>query len=176
MKLILITLITPLMLMLNTDTKTLFDYTIKNIDGKPLNLMAYKGKYILLVNTASECGYTTQYKALQTLSEQQKAKLVVIALPSNDFGGQEPGNASEIKTFCQKNYGVAFPITEKIHTKGENQHPIYQFLTQKKLNGLNDFSVRWNFNKFLIDPKGQLIAYFPSSVAPDSDKILAYLK
>ncbi len=140
------------------------------------DLSQFKGKKILLVNVASKCGYTHQYEDLQALSEQYKDKLVVIGFPCNQFLGQEPGSEEEIATFCQKNYGVTFPITTKIDVKGKEQHPIYTFLTSKDQNGLGDFTVSWNFNKFLVDENGKLIAHFDSKVKPLSEEITALLQ
>lgn len=148
---------------------------INTIDGTALDLSQFKGKKVLFVNTASECGYTSQYEGLQSLSEKYKDKLVVIGLPCNQFGGQEPGSPQQIENFCQKNYGVTFPITEKIKVKGKEQHPIYQWLTQKKLNGFKDSQVKWNFQKYLIDEEGHLIGVFYSSTSPLSDEITSQL-
>lgn len=152
--------------------KGFYELSIKSLDGKnTINFADLKGKKILCVNTASECGYTKQYEGLQVLSEKYKGKLVVIGFPCNQFGGQEPGSTEEIGTFCKKNYGVTFPLTEKIDVKGAKQHPVYQWLCQKSNNGLGDYEVKWNFNKFLISESGKLIAYYPSSVKPESEEL-----
>ncbi len=157
--------------------KSFYDLSIKTLDGKGLiKFSDLKGKKILCVNTASECGYTKQYEGLQKISEQYKGKLVVIGFPCNQFGGQEPGGQEEISTFCKKNYGVTFPLTEKIDVKGKNQHPVYQWLCQKSNNQVGDYEVKWNFNKFLIDEQGNLQAYFPSSVKPESEELAAAIK
>ncbi len=132
----------------------------------------YEGKKILLVNVASRCGYTSQYADLQKLNERFGDVVQVIGVPCNQFMGQEPGTNSEIAQFCQKNYNVTFPLTDKIHVRGENQHPIYQWLTNKNLNGLDDFSVSWNFNKFLIDENGKLMNHFGSNTNPLSEELL----
>lgn len=154
--------------------KTFHDLSIKSLDGKQtINFSQFKGKKVLCVNTASECGYTPQYEGLQKLQEKFKDKLVVIGFPCNQFGGQEPGNNEEIATFCKKNYGVTFTLTEKIDVKGKNQHPVYQWLCQKTNNGVGDYEVKWNFNKFLINEKGELVSYFPSSVKPQSAELEA---
>lgn len=154
--------------------KSFYDLSIKALDGKEtISFASYKGKKILCVNTASECGYTKQYEGLQKLAEQYKDKLVVIGFPCNQFGGQEPGSSEEIGQFCKKNYGVTFPITEKIDVKGQHQHPVYQWLCQKNNNGVGDYEVKWNFNKFLIDENGNLLAYYPSSVKPESEELKA---
>lgn len=155
----------------------IYQISMLSANGKDsINLSDFKGKKLLVVNVASECGYTPQYKELQALSDQYKDKLVVIGFPCNQFGGQEPGTESEIVAFCQKNYGVTFPITEKGDVKGDNQHPLYQWLTKKENNGKDDYTVKWNFNKFLISESGELISYFPSSVKPLSSDITDYLK
>ncbi len=138
-------------------SKSIYDYSIKSIDGETINLSDYKGKKMLLVNVASECGYTKQYKDLQELHEKHGDKLVIIGFPCNQFGGQEPGSHEEIKTFCEKNFGVTFQLTEKIDVKGKEQHAIYQWLTEKELNGVEDSSVKWNFHKYLIDENGNYV-------------------
>ena len=130
----------------------------------------------MVVNTASKCGYTPQYEQLQKVYSQYKDKLVIIGFPCNQFGGQEPGSNEEIVEFCQKNYGVTFPLADKVDVKGNTQSPIYQWLTQKTKNGVLDANIGWNFNKFLLDENGKMLAYFPSNVKPDSDTILGYLK
>lgn len=155
-------------------SSSIYDITIKSLDGKSdIKLSDYKGKYIVIVNTASECGYTPQYKDVQKFYEDHKDSVVVIGCPCNQFGGQEPGTSSEIGAFCQKNYGVTFTLTEKIDVKGENQHPLYQWLTQKSKNGAGDFSVKWNFNKFVINKEGKLTHYFGSGTKPTDSDFLA---
>ncbi len=146
------------------------------IDGTPVSLSTYKGKKILIVNTASECGYTPQYKQLQELYNLHKDQLVVIGFPANDFGGQEPGENKDILQFCEKNYGVTFPLSEKITVKGKGISPVFEWLTQKELNGKMDATVKWNFTKFLLDEDGRLLASFDSQVTPLDDAILGYLK
>ncbi len=156
--------------------KSFYDLSIKSLDGKKtINFKDFKGKKVLLVNTASKCGYTPQYDGLQKLQERYKDKLIVIGLPCNQFLGQEPGTADEIGAFCQKNYGVTFQMTEKIDVKGKGQHPVYQWLCQKENNGVQDVTVGWNFGKFLIDEKGNYVAYFPSKVDPLSAEITSKL-
>jgi len=159
-----------------TQAQSIHSFTVKGIDGKNISLADFKGKKILVVNTASKCGYTPQYEALEKVYEQYKDKLVIIGFPCNQFGGQEPGSNEEIVAFCKKNYGVSFPLADKIDVKGEHIAPIYQWLTQKSRNGVLDASISWNFNKFLLDENGKMIAYFPSNVKPDSEAILNYLK
>lgn len=158
-----------------TATKDVYSISIKTLEGENLDLSQFKGKKILFVNVASKCGYTGQYADLQKLHEQHGDKLVIIGVPCNQFGGQEPGSASEIRTFCEKNYGVEFLITEKVDVKGDNQHPLYQWLTQKSNNGVLDSKVNWNFNKYLVDENGNLIEHFKSGVKPLSDDIVGLL-
>lgn len=159
----------------NDSVTSVHKFSVKALDGSTIDLSAYKGKKILIVNTASECGYTPQYKDLEALYEKYKDRLVIIGFPTNDFGGQEPGSNSEIKTFCQKNYGVTFPMAEKITVKGNDIAPIYRWLTHKSENGVLDAEVKWNFNKFLLDGNGKLIAKFDSKVTPMSDEIISKL-
>lgn len=155
---------------------SLYDISINSLTGKPIDLSSFKGKKILIVNTASECGFTGQYEGLQELYNTYKDKLVVIGVPCNQFGGQEPGTATEIQSFCKQNYGVTFLMTEKVDVKGENQHPLYKWLTSKELNGVSSSSVKWNFQKYLIDEKGNLIDYYYSITSPTSTKITKHLK
>ncbi len=156
-------------------TESIYDTQINALNGESINLEDYKGKYILFVNVASKCGFTPQYKELQKLHDTYKNKLVVIGLPCNQFGGQEPGSAFEIQEFCEVNYGVNFLITEKIDVKGNAQHPLYKWLTDKSLNGFKSSSVKWNFQKYLVNPNGQLVDYFYSITKPLSKKITKYL-
>jgi glutathione peroxidase len=151
--------------------ESLYDIKITGIDGKTIDLHQYKGKKILFVNVASKCGFTYQYEGLQELYTTYKDKLIVIGVPCNQFRGQEPGTESEIKTFCRLNYGVDFPLTSKIEVKGKNQHKLYQWLTMKVKNGKKNSSVKWNFQKYLIDEKGELIDVFYSLTRPMSKKI-----
>lgn len=152
-------------------TKSLYDIEISALTGEKIDLSQFRGKKILFVNVASKCGFTPQYGDLQELHQQYNDKLVVIGVPCNQFGSQEPGSPEEIQNFCQINYGVDFLITEKIETKGENQHPLYQWLTRKELNGKSNSSVKWNFQKYLVDEEGNLIDYFYSLTKPLSKKI-----
>lgn len=153
-----------------------YDIQINSLNGQPIDLESFKGKHILIVNVASKCGFTPQYKDLQALYEQYKEQLVIIGVPCNQFGGQEPGAAEDINAFCELNYGVTFPLTEKLDVKGKQQHPLYHWLTNKAENGVKSSSVKWNFQKYLIDPEGQLIDYFYSLTKPSSSKISKYLK
>ena len=161
---------------IGTNKMSFYDLTINAIDGKVMNMADYKGKYVLCVNVASKCGYTPQYEDLEKLYEQYQGKLVIVGFPCNQFLGQEPGTSEEIVSFCQKNYGVTFPLTEKIDVKGKNQHGIYQWLTQKSLNGVADGNVKWNFHKFLISPEGEWLAEFPSGVKPLDAELTALIK
>jgi len=149
----------------------IYTIAINNLNGDPINLADYKGKKILFVNVASECGFTPQYKDLQELHKTYGEKLVVIGLPCNQFGEQEPGSASEIQDFCSKNYGVEFLITEKIDVKGANQHPLYAWLTNKDLNGSKSSTVKWNFQKYLVDEQGNFIDFYYSITNPLATEI-----
>jgi len=157
-------------------SESIYNIKINALNGDAINLSDYKDKYILFVNVASECGFTGQYEDLQKLYETYKDKLMIIGVPCNQFGGQEPGSASEIQTFCKVNYGVTFLLTEKVDVKGDNQHPLYQWLTQKSKNGRSNSSVKWNFQKYLVGKNGELLNYFFSVTQPLSDKITNYLK
>ena len=159
---------------LSVSTK-IYDFKVESLDKGTINFADFKGKKILIVNTASECGYTPQYKELQALYEKFKGKLVIVGFPANNFGGQEPGTALEIKAFCEKNYGVTFPMAAKISVKGDDMAPIYKWLTSKAANGVLDAEIGWNFNKFLIDENGVMIDHFPSKVKPMSEEILSKL-
>lgn len=170
-----LTLLITLSTMLTPPAKSLHDYSFKSIDGKTIKMSEFKGKKVLIVNTASECGYTPQYKQLEELHKKHGNKVVVIGFPCNDFGGQESGTEKDIAAFCEKNYGVTFLMAEKITVKGDKTHPIYQWLTKKELNGVKDNQVRWNFHKFLVDENGQLIDSFGSAVKPMGDEILSRL-
>lgn len=157
-------------------TKSIYDISINSLTGEPINLSDFNGKKILIVNTASECGFTGQYEGLQELYDTYKENLVVIGVPCNQFGGQEPGTTTQIQSFCKQNYGVTFLMTEKVDVKGDNQHPLYAWLTQKELNGVSSSSVKWNFQKYVIDEEGQLIDYYYSITKPMSNKIINHLK
>ncbi|MDB5283854.1 MAG: glutathione peroxidase [Bacteroidota bacterium] len=156
-------------------SNTVYDYKLKNIKGNDLDLAAYKGKKILLVNTASACGLTPQYKQLEELYENMKDKLEIIGLPCNDFAGQEPGTEKEIAEFCEINFKVTFPLTAKVKIKGDTD-PIYQFLTQKELNGYTDSEVVWNFQKYLVNETGNLVAVFGPQVDPLSEEVLSAIE
>lgn len=156
--------------------KTFHDFTMKSIDGKEINLSQYKGKKILVINVASECGYTKQYADLQKFHEQYGDKIVLLGFPANNFGGQEPGSNEEIATFCQKNFGVTFQLFQKISVVGDDQAPLYKWLSTKSENGWNDQAPKWNFCKYLIDEKGELLQYFGSSVKPSDKDIMKYVQ
>ena len=159
-----------------SNAQSIHSFKVTGIDGKQIDFASFKGKKILVVNTASKCGYTPQYEGLEKVYEQYKDKLVIIGFPCNQFGGQEPGSNEEIASFCKKNYGVNFPLADKIDVKGASIAPIYQWLTHKSKNGVLDANISWNFNKFLLDENGKMIAYFPSNVKPDSEEILSRVK
>ncbi|HEX8551381.1 MAG TPA: glutathione peroxidase [Abditibacteriaceae bacterium] len=147
-------------------------FKVKDIAGKDVNLADYKGKTVLLVNTASRCGFTKQYDGLEKLYKANKDKdFVILGFPSNDFGGQEPGSDEEIATFCKANFGVTFPLFSKIAVKGDNAHPLYKWLTSEKENPNFAGPVGWNFTKFLINKEGEVVARFASNDAPESDKV-----
>ncbi|MES2647380.1 MAG: glutathione peroxidase [Bacteroidota bacterium] len=157
-------------------TTTVHQFKVPAIDGGTIDLSAYKGKKILIVNTASKCGYTKQYKGLEELYQQYKGKLVVIGFPANNFGGQEPGTNSEIKQFCTENFNVSFPMATKVSVKGKDIDPLFKWLSSKAENGVLDAEIGWNFNKFLLDENGRLLQHFDSKVEPASEEITKYLK
>ncbi len=153
---------------------SIYDFKFTSIDGKEVNIADFKGKNILIVNTASKCGFTKQYKDLQALHEQYGKDLVIIGFPANNFGGQEPGENEDIRAFCEKNYGVTFLLSEKIDVKGKDIHPIFKYLTSQENP---DFTgeIKWNFEKFLINKKGKLIHRYRSKVNPLDEEIVKNL-
>jgi len=155
--------------------KSIYDFKVAALDGGTIDFAAFKGKKILIVNTASGCGYTPQYEGLEALYKKYQDKLVVVGFPANNFGGQEPGSNEEIKEFCKKNFGVSFPMAAKISVKGDDMDPIYKWLTSKAENGVLDAEIKWNFNKFLLDQNGKLLNYFESNVTPMSEEITSKL-
>lgn len=155
--------------------KGIYAFKIKTITGKSIDFSKFKGKKILIVNTASECGFTPQYADLEKLHQEYKDRLEIVAFPTNDFGNQDPGSNEQIAAFCENNYKISFPISEKISVKGISESPIFKFLTQKKLNGVKDTKIKWNFTKFLLDEKGKLIDSFPSEVRPIDREIINLL-
>jgi glutathione peroxidase len=158
-------------------TKTLHDFTVKNIDGSDFKLSQLKGKKVMVVNVASKCGFTPQYEDLQALYEKYKDKnFVIVGFPANNFMGQEPGTNAEIKEFCTSKYGITFPMMEKISVKGSDIHPLYVWLTQKSQNGLMDSEVKWNFQKYLIDENGKLVDVVYSREKPNSEKVIKWIE
>lgn len=154
---------------------SIYDFKIKSLEGAIIDFAAFRGKKILIVNTASKCGFTPQYKELETLYQQHKETLVIIGFPANNFLFQEPKGNNEIAAFCQRNYGVSFPMSEKISVKGKNIAAIYYWLTHKKYNNFKDSKVKWNFQKYLIDEQGKLIAIFSPKTNPLSNSITQML-
>lgn len=155
---------------------TIYDFTVENIDGEPFNLADLKGKKVMIVNTASKCGFTPQYAELEEIYEKYKDQnFTIIGFPANNFMSQEPGSNEEIKEFCQLNYGVTFPMMSKISVKGNDMHPLFQFLTQKSKNGVSDNEVKWNFQKYLIGEDGTLEHVFYSKTTPDDPEIIAWI-
>lgn len=159
-----------------SQTKSFYDFKVKTIDGEDFDLSSLKGKKVLVVNTASECGLTPQYKQLQELYEKYGGeKFTIIGFPANNFMGQEPGSNSEIKSFCQKNFGVSFLMMEKISVKGADMHPLYEWLTKKELNGVQDAEMKWNFQKFMIDENGNWAGVVSPKSSPMSDEIVNWI-
>lgn len=158
-------------------SNSIYDFKIQALDSdEVIDFKAFEGKKILIVNVASKCGYTSQYADLEKLYKTYQDQLVIVGFPCNQFLNQESGSEEEIATFCSTNYGVTFPMTTKIDVKGKDQNEIYNWLTSKELNGKDDYKVKWNFNKFLIDENGQLIDYFPSKVKPFDEAISKHFK
>ena len=153
---------------------SVYEFKVASIDGKTIDLKKFRGKKLLIVNTASECGFTPQYKELQALAEKYKGKLVVIGFPANNFGGQEPGSNLAIKQFCEKNFGVTFPLTEKVSVKGDDITPLFKYLTTADNPDFKG-EIKWNFEKFLIDENGKLVHRYRSAVKPLSEEITSQL-
>jgi len=157
--------------------KTLHEFKVTNLEGKEFDLAQLKGKKVLIVNTASKCGFTPQYEGLQELYKKYGGEdFVIIGFPANNFLRQEPGTNEEIREFCTLNYGVTFPMMAKISVKGKDMHPLYRWLTQKELNGFKDSSVKWNFQKYLVDEKGKLVGIIPPKTKPLSEEILQWVR
>lgn len=156
--------------------QSIHGFKVEGLMGGTIDFSTFAGKKVLIVNVASRCGYTSQYKQLQELYDHFQDKLVVVGFPCNDFGGQESGSAAEIHQFCDTRYGVTFPLASKIKIKSTPPHPIYNWLTNKSLNGQLDSKVKWNFHKFLINENGQLEQSFPSAVSPLDDAILNWVQ
>jgi len=158
-------------------SKSVYDFTLNSIDGQPSPLSSFKGKVVMLVNVASKCGYTPQYSALESTYEKYKDRgLVIVGIPANNFGAQEPGTNEEIKTFCSRKYNVTFPMMAKVSVKGSDQTPLYQFLTDKTLNPTTGGEIKWNFTKFIFDRDGNAIARFEPEVTPDSPQVTAAIE
>jgi len=155
--------------------KNIYGFKIKGLDGKTIDFSKFKGKKILIVNTASKCGFTPQYEGLEKLYEANKDKLVIVGFPSDNFGGQEYQQDTAISAFCKSHFGVTFPLTTRVDVKGDNITPVYKYLCNKSENGVLDATISWNFNKFIIDEKGNLLAHFDSKVTPQSDELAGYI-
>ena len=155
-------------------TQSIYSIPVKEINGTISTLEKFKGKKILIVNTASECGYTNQYEQMEEVYQHKKNELVIVAFPSNDFGAQEPDSDEMIAKFCEKNYHITFPLYSKIEVKGENMHPLYKWLSDSSLNGWNDHRPTWNFAKYLVDENGVLQHYFNAGIEPSHPLILGY--
>jgi glutathione peroxidase len=153
-------------------SKSVYDIKMKDLEGNTIDFSVYKGKKLLIINTASKCGYTPQYADLEKLHKMYGEKIVLLGFPANDFLHQEPGSNKEISEFCQKNYGVTFQIFEKVHVVGKDQCELYNWLTKKELNGWNDQAPSWNFCKYLVNEKGDLIRFYPSAVKPLSKELV----
>lgn len=157
--------------------ETIYQFNVQDLSGNAFDFAALKGKKIMIVNTASECGLTPQYEQLQAVYEKYKDQnFVIVGFPANNFGSQEPGSNAQIATFCQKNYGVTFPMMAKISVEGNDQHPVYQFLTQKAKNGLEDSEVQWNFQKYLINENGELAKVISPRVLPTDSEIINWIE
>lgn len=159
------------------EKQTIYQFKVRDLAGKEFDFATLKGKKILVVNTASKCGLTPQYKDLEAIYEQYKDKsFVIVGFPANNFGKQEPGTNEEISTFCERNYGVTFPMMSKISVKGADMDAVYQFLTQKSKNGLQDSEVEWNFQKYLINEKGELEKVIAPQILPTDESIVGWIK
>jgi glutathione peroxidase len=155
---------------------SVYDFTLQAIDGQSVSLRQYQGKKLLIVNTASECGYTPQYKELEELHKKHGTQVTVLGFPANNFGGQEPGTDAQIATFCEKNFGVTFPLFSKVSVAGADAAPLFQYLGSKAQNGVTDEKPNWNFCKYLIDEQGRVQAFYPSKVSPTSPELLAAIQ
>jgi len=158
-----------------SQTHGFYDFKVKTLEGGDYDLSSLKGKKVMVVNVASKCGFTPQYKDLEEMYRKYEGELIIIGFPANNFASQEPGTASEIRDFCTRNYGVTFPMMEKISVKGSDMHPLYKWLTSKDKNGVMDSEVKWNFQKYLIDENGKLIDVLYSKEKPESDKTMKWL-
>ena len=177
MKTFLIFILSTMLLSSSSTTESIHQFVVTDIEGNKFDFFALKGKKIMVVNTASRCGLTPQYEKLEAIYKKYKSKnFIIIGFPANDFMSQEPGSNEEIATFCQKNYGVSFPMMSKISVKGKDMHPVYQFLTDKSKNGLEDNSVQWNFQKYLIDENGFLAKVIGPRTSPDDAEITNWIE
>jgi glutathione peroxidase len=158
-----------------TQTSGFYDFKVKTLEGQVFDFASLKGKKIMIVNTASKCGFTPQYKDLEEVYQKYQGDFVIIGFPANNFGNQEPGSATDIRKFCSENYGVTFPMMEKISVKGDDMAPVYKWLTSKDKNGVMDSEVKWNFQKYLIDENGKLVDVVYSKEKPTSDKVIAWI-
>ena len=154
---------------------SIYDFKVQGIDGNIIDLSAYKGKKIMIVNTASQCGNTPQYEELEQLYKKYNGKLVIIGFPANNFGGQEPGSNEEILSFCKKNYGVSFPMAAKVSVKGDDIDPLFKYLVEEASKKGFEDPIKWNFTKFLVDENGKLITVFHHKTTPMSEEVLKYL-
>ena len=174
-KILLFALLTTLMAF--AADKSVYDYVLKSIDGQPTSFNAYRGKVLMVVNVASRCGYTPQYSALESVYEKYKDRgFVIVGVPANNFGAQEPGTDAEIKTFCTRKYNVQFPMMSKISVKGSDTDPLYQYLTDSTLHPKTGGEIKWNFTKFLVDRKGNIAARFEPDATPDSPQVIAAIE
>jgi glutathione peroxidase len=177
MKTLLFSLSILLMSFISADSASIYQFKVKDINGKTFDFATLKGKKIMVVNTASKCGLTPQYEELEALYTKYKSKnFVIVGFPANDFMSQEPGSDQEIAQFCKLNYGVSFPMMSKISVKGKEMHPVYEFLTQKAKNGKEDSKVEWNFQKYLIDENGHLAKVISPRVLPNDPSIIAWIE
>ena len=174
---ILLSLVLGTATLFGASEKSIYDFTLKSIEGKATPLVSYKGKVVMLVNVASRCGFTPQYTALESIYEKYKDRgLVIVGIPANNFDAQEPGTNAEIKAFCSSKYSVTFPMMAKVSVKGADMTPLYQFLTDKSRNPKVGGEIGWNFTKFLIDKAGHPVARFDSEVTPDSPEVVAAIQ
>ncbi len=169
------TLVLTLLITAALSATSIYEFKVAGLEGGEIDFSQFKGKKILIVNTASKCGLTPQYEGLQKLYDKYKDKLVIVGFPANNFNGQEPGTKTEIAEFCKRNYGVTFPMADKVSVKGDDVAPIYKFLSEEAARKGLDNPLQWNFGKFLVDEKGNLVATFAPKTLPMSDEILKYL-
>ncbi len=153
----------------------IYDFSVEGLEGGQIDFSDFRGRYILIVNVASECGYTPQYAQLQELYQEFEDKLAIVGFPCNDFGGQEPGSPESIRSFCTRNFGVTFPLTAKVHVTGDNKHPVYQYLAKAAEKQQRDGTITWNFQKFLLDKNGELLDVLPPSASPFDENLLDVL-